>query len=120
MRAMKRELACWDIEKQIRPYRTAGKNSRPPEGWLRAVRQALGLNTEDIARNMRLTPKMVFQLERSEKERTISLQRLEAAARAMQCDVVYAIVPWERTIEDRAAELAERYLWRKRNKVKGW
>jgi hypothetical protein len=32
----------------------------------------------------------------------------------MQCDLVYGIVPWHRSIEDRAMELVERELWRKR------
>jgi hypothetical protein len=35
-------------------------------------------------------------------------------ARAIQCDLVYGIVPWHRLIEDRAMELVERELWRKR------
>jgi hypothetical protein len=35
-------------------------------------------------------------------------------ARAMQCDLVYGIFPWQLSIEDRAMELAERELWRKR------
>ena len=120
MRALKRELAQTDIERQLRPYRTASKNRRPAEGWLRAIRQALGLGAEEIARHMRLTPKMVFQLERSERACTISLEGLEAVARAMQCDLVYAIVPRDRSIYDRAAELADQGLWRKRSKVKGW
>lgn len=32
----------------------------------------------------------------------------------MQCDLVYGIFPWQLSIEDRAMELAERELWRKR------
>jgi hypothetical protein len=65
---MKRELAQSDIERQLRPFRRAAHNRRPPEGWLRALRQAFNLPAEDIASDLKLTPKMVFQLERSETE----------------------------------------------------
>ena len=120
MRQTKRELAHSDLERNLRPYRRAAKIHRPPEGWLRAIRQALGLNGEEIARHLTLSPKMVFQLERSEEQKTITIERLESAARAMQCNLVYAIVPYDRSIEDRAEEIADRNLWRKRSAVKGW
>jgi transcriptional regulator with XRE-family HTH domain len=120
MRAMKRELAQMDLERQMRPYRRAGTNRRPPEGWLRAFRQAMGLPAEEIARSLKLTTRMVFQLERSEEKKTITIERLENFARAMKCDLVYAIVPWERSMVERASEMAERGVWRKRFAQKGW
>jgi predicted DNA-binding mobile mystery protein A len=120
MRSVKRELAQMQLQRQLWPYRKAGKNRPPSEGWLRAVRQALNLRAEDVARHLKLSRKMVFQLERSEEKKTITLERLESAARAMQCDLVYAVVPWDRSLEDRATEVAERHLWRKRFAVKGW
>jgi hypothetical protein len=35
-------------------------------------------------------------------------------ARALECDLVYGLVPWQRSIEDRAMELVEQELSRKR------
>jgi hypothetical protein len=61
---------------------------------------------------------MVFQLERSEQKRKISLERLEQMARALECDLVYGLVPWQRSLEDRAMELVEQELWRKRYTAK--
>lgn len=108
-----------ELERQLRPYRKARKDPRPKEGWLRAMRQATGSPAERIAEAMDLTTKMVFQLERSEQRRTISLARLEAMARALECDLVYGLAPWHRSLEDRAMELVERELWRKRYGRKG-
>jgi transcriptional regulator with XRE-family HTH domain len=78
------------------------------------MRLAVGIPAEEIARYMGFTPRMVFQLERAEQKRTISLDRLERMARAVGCDLVYGLVPWERSLEDRALELVEREVWRKR------
>jgi hypothetical protein len=32
----------------------------------------------------------------------------------LECDLVYGLVPWQRSLEDRAMELVEQELWRKR------
>ena len=109
-----RERARLELERQLRPYRRARKDSRPPEGWLRAMRLASGIPAKQIAEAMDFTTKMVFQTERSEQNRRISLQQLERMARALECDLVYGLAPWHRSLEDRAMELVEQELWRKR------
>jgi len=114
MRKVMRERARLDLERMVRFYRRARLHSRPPEGWLRAMRLAVGIPAEEIAEQMGFTAKMVFQMERAEQRRTISLERLERMARAVGCDLVYGLVPWERSLEDRAMELVEREVWRKR------
>lgn len=114
MRKILREHARLDLERKVRFYRRARTQSRPAEGWLRAMRLAVGIPAEEIATQMQFTPKMVFQMERAEQKRTISLARLERMARAVGCDLVYGLVPWERSLEDRAMELVEREVWRKR------
>ena len=109
-----RERARLELERQVRPYRTARKSPRPPEGWLRAMRLATGIPADQIAKTMDYSKKMVFQTERSEQRKTISLHLLERMARAVECDVVYGLVPWTRSLEDRALEMVEQELWRKR------
>ena len=114
MRKVMRERARLELERMVRFYRRARMHARPPEGWLRAMRLAVGIPAGEIADQMGFTAKMVFQMERAEQKRTISLERLERMARAVGCDLVYGLVPWERSLEDRAMELVEREVWRKR------
>jgi transcriptional regulator with XRE-family HTH domain len=114
-----RERARLELERQLRPYRRARRDPRPPEGWLRAMRLAAGIPAERIAEAMKFTTKMVFQTERSEQRRTISLEQLGRMARALECDLVYGLAPWHRSLEDRAMELVEQELWRKRYTARG-
>jgi transcriptional regulator with XRE-family HTH domain len=109
-----RERARLELERRVRPYRRARMQPRPKEGWLRAMRMAVGFPADRIAEAMRFSPRMVFQTERAEQKRKISLERLEQMARALECDLVYGLVPWQRSLEDRAMELVEQELWRKR------
>lgn len=78
------------------------------------MRLAAGIPAERIAEAMKFTTKMVFQTERSEQRQTISLEQLGRMARALECDLVYGLAPWHRSLEDRAMELVEQELWRKR------
>jgi transcriptional regulator with XRE-family HTH domain len=103
-----------DLERQLRPFRAARRARRPSEGWLRAMRLATGTPAREIARYMDFTEKMVYQLEQSEQRDTISLGRLGAMARALECDLVYGIVPWEQSLVVRAMATVEKELWRRR------
>ena len=114
MQKVMREWARVELERKVRGFRRTRMHSRPAEGWLRAMRLAVGIPAEEIAGKMGFTAKMVFQMERAEQRRCISLERLERMARAVGCDLVYGLVPWERSLEDRAMELVEREVWRKR------
>jgi transcriptional regulator with XRE-family HTH domain len=78
------------------------------------MRLAVGIPAEQVADTMGFSTKMVFQVERAEQKRGIRLDRLEQMARALECDLVYGLVPWQRSLEDRALELVEQEMWRKR------
>jgi len=67
--------------------------ARPQAGWLRAVRDALGMSTRDMAARLGVTSMAISKLEASERAGTIGLDTLSRAADAVGCDVVYALVP---------------------------
>ena len=72
---------------------------RPPEGWLRTVRKALGMSGPQLAKRMGVTRARVAQAEQAELSGGASLKSMQAAAEALGCRFVYAIVP-DKHIED--------------------
>jgi predicted DNA-binding mobile mystery protein A len=72
----------------------------PPEGWLRTVRNALGVSGAEVARKMGVTRARVTQAEHAELTGGITLKSMQATAEAMGCRFVYAIVPPSGRIED--------------------
>jgi len=86
---------------------------RPHRGWIRAVREALGMSTTELGRRMNISQQSVVDLERSEGRSTIQLDTLERAAAAMECELVYAIVPrtsLEQIVQARAHDKARQQL----------
>jgi predicted DNA-binding mobile mystery protein A len=72
----------------------------PPEGWLRTVRNALGMSGAELAKKMGVTRARVAQAEHAELTGGITLKSMQATAEAMGCRFVYAIIPPSEHIED--------------------
>ena len=69
---------------------------RPPvRGWIKAIREALGMSSGQLARRLKIRQPSVVQIERSELRDTIQLATLRRVAEALDCTVVYALVPNE-------------------------
>ncbi len=73
----------------------AAQAATPRGGWVRAIREALGMSAADLAVRMGVVESTVLRLEHQEQVRRIQLDTLERAADALGCDVVYALVPRE-------------------------
>ena len=85
----------------------------PDPGWIRTIRDALGMSSRQLAARMGLSQPAVSQLERSEVAGRIRLDSLRRAAAALECELVYALVPrvaLEETLDTRARALARRDL----------
>jgi len=65
----------------------------PPSGWVKAIRGSLGLSIRQLAERVGVGHGSINQLEKREPKKRVTLESLENAARAMDCKVVYAIVP---------------------------
>ena len=66
---------------------------RPHKGWIRAIRDALGMSSTDLAARLGVSQQRASELERGELHETIKLETLRRAADALDCDLVYALVP---------------------------
>jgi predicted DNA-binding mobile mystery protein A len=85
--------------------------ARPPRGWVRAVREALGMSTAVLAARLGTTAGAVTRLEQSEAADRIRLNTLRGAADALGCDLVYLLIPRRPltdVVHERAKELAHR------------
>lgn len=100
-----RRRARRDLDEELRVFR--GKRVRRSKwGWLRGVRQALGMHVSEVALRLKMGKSEIYRLEMSESRETITLKKLRATAEAMGCELVYAVVPARGTLEDLAEKLA--------------
>jgi predicted DNA-binding mobile mystery protein A len=67
----------------------------PARGWLRAVREAIGLTQLGVAAKMGIKRQSYAQLEDAEERGSISVASLRRAAEAMDCELAYYVIPRE-------------------------
>ncbi len=80
---------------------------KPPQGWIRTIREALGMTSTQLERRMGLSQPRIIQMEKIEKN--LKIATLKKAATALGCRLVYALVPnepIEEKLRDRAREKA--------------
>jgi predicted DNA-binding mobile mystery protein A len=100
------------LDRVLQRYRQASTRP-PPRGWIRAIRDALGMTAEQLGDRMGVAQPTVQRFEQSEVEGTIQLSTLRRAAEALDCEVVYALVPrtsLQDTYERAARAVAAREL----------
>jgi predicted DNA-binding mobile mystery protein A len=108
-------LARKHLDKALIPFKQAARETRPPRGWVRAIRDALGMTTRQLATRMGVAQPTLAKLERSEAADTITLKLLRHAADALDCELVYALVPrssLQEIAEARARAMAQAQLAR--------
>lgn len=73
---------------------------RPTEGWIRSIRKAIGMSMRQLAERIGITQQSTLKLEENELDNSITLKTLKKAAEAMDCKLVYAIVPNQGNLDD--------------------
>ena len=113
VRAKDRATARRNLDKRLNSLRNSATFARPPKGWIRAIREALGMTTAQLGKRIGVTQSRAFDIERSEVSGKLTLESLERAAHALDCQLVYALVPrepLESIAEKQALKLARHKL----------
>jgi len=114
MKPAARQLLRDRLDRSLAPLRRA-RLIRSKRGWVRTVRDALGMNGRQLADRMGVARSHLAQIEDAEVRGTTSLKTLERAADALGCELVYGFLPhdgqtFELLVHERAREVAERIV----------
>jgi len=87
-------LRSQQLEEAVAPFRQVADVPVPKGGWVNAIRTALGISNVQLARRLRRkASQTVEDILASEAKGTIKLNTLRELAAALDCRLVYAIVP---------------------------
>jgi len=86
--------------------------SRPNDGWVKTVREILGMTQKQLAERMSVAPPTLSRLEKAEIDGSTTIKSLDRAASALHCKLEYFLVPEDASFEDlihqKAREAAKR------------
>lgn len=107
------EMRLHQTDDLIRTWRRAKLTPRPRGGWIRTIREALGMSAVALGRRLGILNSSVLKLEQAEADDSITLGTLRKVAAALDCELQYALVPrrsLDDMIKDRAVQLAKEQL----------
>ena len=103
------------LDQRFKEWSAVSYNA-PVRGWIKAIREALGMTTAQLADRMGVKQPSIVSLEQSEEKGTIELATLRRAAEALDCRLVYALVP-NKPLETMVRERARLFIRRRRGPV---
>lgn len=102
------------LDSRLHEMKEASKMlSRPRNGWIQAIRVALGMSATDLSRRLGVGPSSILRLEASELQGGVKLETLARVADALDCDFVYAFIPKQSlqiSVKQRALAVVRRRL----------
>lgn len=114
---LKAKRAREALDQRLVSFGPPSRYAPPRLGWVRAIRDALGMTAADLAIRMGVTGPAVRSLEKKELDGGARLSSLRRAAEAMDCTFVYAFIPngsLQQTVERQAGTILEERMKRVR------
>lgn len=99
------------LDERLAALQPAEQYAVPRAGWIRGIREALGMSLRDLGARLGVSAQTVQGLERNEVAGGAQLDSLRRAAAAMDCTFVYAFVP-NSSLHEAVRAQAERVLRR--------
>ena len=88
----------------------------PPIGWIKAIRNGIGMSMEQLGKKLSITKQGVMDIEKREKEGAITIKSMQEIAKAIDMQFIYGFVPdagsLDQMIEMRALEIAKTIVQR--------
>lgn len=86
-------LKLTQIDQTLNHFQRTHFPPKPAGGWIRAIREALGMTASALADRVALSRPAINKFERSEIQDSITLASLRKLAAALDCELHYAFVP---------------------------
>lgn len=118
----KKTLQFQQLNNKLLSFVSIQKTAVPPTGWLKAIRLALGMSSQQLGKKLSMTRQGVQDIENREKDGSVTIKSLREAANALDMELVYGFVPndgsLEALIDRKAQELAAQIVMRTSNTMK--
>jgi len=118
----KKSLQLQQLNQKMAVFAILKQVPQPSTGWIKAIRVAIGMSMQQLGNKLSITKQGVMDIEKREKEGSITIKSLKELGRALDMELVYGFVPNDGTlealIEKRARELATKIVLRTSNTMK--
>lgn len=115
MKPTSRKVARRQLDAKLEAFRPLIQVQPPQKGWIRAIRDALGMTGEQLARRIGTNKQRIAQIESGEVDGNWTPKTMRSVAKGLDCVFVYGFIPitsLEETVGNRAKRVAEERMHR--------
>jgi predicted DNA-binding mobile mystery protein A len=101
------------LDKTLKQFHALKSVNPPSKGWIRAIREALGINVRQFAERLNVTKSRITRIEQDELSGNITIRTMRQVADALDCVFVYGFVPrttLDDTVKRQAAGVAKQRM----------
>jgi predicted DNA-binding mobile mystery protein A len=109
----KKKLIREQLDASLQRLRPLNDATAPPKGWIRAIRDALGMTARQLANRLGVAQQAVARIEKEEPAGSVTIKTMRRIAERLDCVFVYGFVPrksLEETVARQAQKIAARRL----------
>ena len=118
----KKSLQLQQLNSKMLGFASLRQVAIPPTGWIKAIRTAIGMSMQQLGNKLNVSKQGILDIEKREKDGSITIKSLKEIARALDMQLVYGFVPndgsLDALIEKRATDLATKIVLRTSNTMK--
>ena len=115
MTGKQKKLAREQLDKTLKSFESLKAMSAPRKGWIRAIRDTLGMTGVQLAKRLKVNQQRVARIEQDEVLGKVTLNTMQNTAEAMGCVFVYGVVPrdsLEQIVKNHAEKVAKKHMTR--------
>jgi len=104
---IKKKLVREQVDKSLSQLNSLRNFKIPPYGWIRSVREALGMSGRQLAERLGVSKQSISRLEQDEIVGSITIKTMRNVAERLDCIFVYGLIP-KTSLEDTVRNRAEK------------
>ena len=111
MQNKQKQLVQEQLDETLKQFSSLAAVTRPLKGWIRAIRDALGMNNRQLAQRLGVSNSRIPRIEQDEITGGLTLKTMNRVADELDCIFVYGFVPrtsLRETIRNQAESLAKK------------
>lgn len=102
-----RKLQIQHLSVRMKAYSKLPFIEVPPNGWIKAIRTALGMSLLQMGKKLSITKQSASDIERREIDGSITIRALKETAAALDMQFVYGFVPKDGSLDNLIAKKAK-------------
>ena len=113
MRKKQKKIIREQLDDTLSSFSTIASINRPMKGWIRAIRDALGMNMRQFADRLGVSKSRIPRIEQDEITGSLTLKTMNRVADKLDCVFVYGFVPrtsLDNTVRKQASIVAQRRM----------